>query len=122
MSLIYLESINMNMNMEKIGRYAFLLGLVISLVAGFINIGIYGALGLFVLGVIVGFLNVTGKEVQGFLLGTVALLLAFSSLTMFVTLPGGATIVAIAGSFVAFVAGGALIVALKTVYEVTSSK
>lgn len=110
------------MDMQKLGRYAFLLGLLISVLAGFMNIGYYGVLGLFVLGVIVGLLNVTGKEVQSFLLGTVALMLVGTSLSLLSGLPGGAAITAIIQHFTAFVAGGALIVALKEVYSVTSTK
>ncbi|MCX6814397.1 MAG: hypothetical protein NTY20_01995 [Candidatus Aenigmarchaeota archaeon] len=109
------------MNMEKIGRYLFLLGLVITVIAGFVDIGIYGLAGLFVLGIIVGILNITGKEVQPFLLGTVALLLVGSSLGALATITGP-QVVAIINNFITFVAGGALIVALKEVYSLTSSK
>jgi hypothetical protein len=108
------------MNMEKIGRYAFIAGLIISVIAGFMAIGDMGIAALVVLGVIVGILNVTGKEVQPFLLGTVALMLVGSALSMvlatFPPVPG------ILSAFVAFVAGAALIVALKEVYAITSSK
>jgi len=110
------------MNMEKLGRYAFLLGLVISVVAGFLTLNLYILVGLFVLGVIVGVLNVTSKEVQPFLLGTVALLLAGSTLSVITALPGGAAVKGIVEAFTVFVAGGALIVALKQVYAVTSTK
>ena len=51
---------------EKIGRYAFLVGLVISVLAGFIELGTMGLSLLVVLGIVVGFLNVTGKESQRF--------------------------------------------------------
>ena len=110
------------MNMEKIGRYLFLLGLVISVIAGFANVGIYGLVALFILGIIVGVLNVTGKEVQPFLLGTVALLLVGSALGVLSAIPGGEAVTAIIQHFTVFVAGSALIVALKEVYSVTSSK
>lgn len=112
------------MNMEKVGRYLFLLGLVISVIAGafYAAPDLYVVAGLFVLGIIVGVLNVTGKEVQSFLLGTVALLLVGNSLSLLSTLPFGSQIAGIIQHFVVFVAGGALIVALKEVYSVTSSK
>ena len=112
------------MDMTKIGRYLFLLGLVIAVISGFVYTApdMYVVAGLLILGVIVGVLNVTGKEVQPFLLGTVALLLAGSALSALSALPGGAQIASIITHFTVFVAGGALIVALKEVYAVTSSK
>jgi ATP synthase protein I len=101
---------------EKIGRYAFLVGLVISVLAGFIDMGATGLSLLVVLGVIVGFLNVTGKESQRFLVGTIALMLVG---TIGINLPAiGTTVTSIVSAFTAFVAGAALIVALKEVYSV----
>jgi len=110
------------MNMEKIGRYAFLGGLLISVLAGLltvfgISIGTVGLAALVVLGIIVGFLNVTGNEVQRFLLGTVALMLVGS-----VGLTFGSAVASVVSAFTSFVAGAALIVALKEVYAITSSK
>jgi hypothetical protein len=108
------------MNMEKIGRWAFIAGLIITVIAGFVNVGEMGLAALVVLGVIVGILNVTGKEVQPFLLGTVALMLVGAGLgSVLSTLP---YIPGILSAFVSFVAGAALIVALKEVYAITSSK
>jgi len=106
------------MNMEAVGRYAFIVGIVISVIAGFFDLGVYGLPALAVLGIIVGFLNVTGVEVQKFLLGTVALMLVGSALhTTLGTMVGG-----MLSAFVAFVAGAALIVALKEVYTITKAK
>ncbi len=113
------------MDMQKIGRYAFLAGLVISVLAGLMpmfgmSIGFYGLVALVVLGVIVGILNVTGKEVQPFLLGTVALMIVGTALGS--VLSSVQAVADILSAFVAFVAGAALIVALKEVYAITSSK
>ena len=110
------------MSTQKIGRYAFLLGLAVSVIAGFVNVGYYGVLGLFALGVIVGVLNVTGKEVQSFLLGTIALMLVGTSLSLLSGIPGGDTLITIIQHFTAFVAGGALLVALREVYGITSTQ
>ena len=110
------------MDMEKVGRYLFLAGLVISVLAGLFDMGFYGGTGLFVLGIIVGVLNVTGKEVQKFLLATIALMLVGASLNMLSALPGGGFVAIVISHFTVFVAGGALIVALKEVYGVTKSK
>jgi hypothetical protein len=111
------------MDMEKLGRYTFVLGLVISVIAGFVNIPVWGLIGLLLLGVVVGLLNITGKEVQPFLLGTIALMLVgASTLSLMASIPGGEIIASIIRHFTAFVAGGALIVALKEVYSLTSTK
>jgi uncharacterized membrane protein YfhO len=113
------------MNMETIGRYAFIVGLVISVIAGLMtlanmSIGAVGLAALVVLGIIVGFLNVTGSEVQRFLLGTVALLLVGAGLGM--TLSTMPVLPGILAAFTSFVAGAALIVALKEVYSITKAK
>ena len=107
------------MNMEKAGRIAFYVGLVISLAAGFVDIGANGIWGLVVLGIIVGALNVTGKEVHTFLLATVALLLVGWSLASIPSSVG--FLQTILNHFMAFIAGAALLVALKEVYSVTKS-
>ncbi|MBI4176383.1 MAG: hypothetical protein HY518_04200 [Candidatus Aenigmarchaeota archaeon] len=106
--------------MDK-GSIAFYIGLIIAIIAGFANIGSVGFQALVVLGVIVGILNVTGEEVQHFLLGTVALLLAGAALWNIDW--GAVTFVKnVIGAFTAFVAGAALIVGLKIVWTVTKSK
>lgn len=103
---------------EKIGRIAFLVGLVIAVIAGFFDIGALGLTALVLLGVVVGLLNVTGKEVDKFLLGAVALMLVGVSGTT-LAIP---VITGILNAFIAFVAGAALIVALKEVYAITKAK
>jgi len=108
------------MDKATIGRYAFIVGLVISVIAGFVSVGDMGLAALVVLGVIVGFLNVTGEEVQKFLLGTVALMLVGSGLHS--VMAAVAFVPGILSAFVSFVAGAALIVALKEVYTITKSK
>ena len=106
------------MDKELIGRWAFIIGLVISVAAGFVQLNSTLYAGLVVLGVIVGFLNVTGDEVQKFLLGTVALMLVGTGLGNLL----GSVIGGVLSAFTAFVAGAALIVALKEVYSITKSK
>jgi len=48
------------MAMETFGRMAFYIGLIISVVAGWVQIGGTGLMVLAVLGIVVGLLNVTG--------------------------------------------------------------
>lgn len=108
------------MDLEKIGRLAFYIGLIISVAAGFMNVGATGLAALVVLGIIVGGLNVTGKETQKFLLATVALLLVGSAIS---AIPAfGGFLQTVLNHFLAFVAGAALLVALREVYEITKSQ
>jgi hypothetical protein len=101
----------------KIGRIAFLVGLLISVVMGFVNLGANALAALVVLGIIVGFLNVTGKESQRFLVGTIALMVVGS---VGIQIPAvGSVVTSILQAFVMFVAGAALVVSLKEVYGVT---
>jgi len=97
------------------GNWAFLVGLIIALVAGFVNIPFY-ALILVLLGLVVGFLNVSVKETHGFLVATVALIVAGSANLDLVW--SGLT--AILGNIVIFVAPAALVVAIKALYEIAS--
>jgi len=112
------------MDMEKIGRLAFIVGLVISVIAGLFDLStmgieIYVFAVLAVLGVIVGFLNVKGEEVQQFLVATIALVLVGTAL---ISIPAIGTIAtSIVSAFISFVSGAALIVALKTVYSVSKA-
>ena len=116
------------MEMHQIGKYAFLIGVAIAIIAGFASAPINGASGttagyvmmaVVVLGLVVGFLNVTGDEMKSFLLATIA-----------VVLMGTANLSAIpvAGQYLenmvlnvaAFVAPAALVVGLKSVYNLSA--
>lgn len=101
------------MNLVSIGHWSFILGLIISVIAGFG--GQIPALMtvLIVLGLIVGFLNVTEKESTAFLVGVIALLL--------IGLSGLATVsyiswaVPILINVIAFIGAAGLVVAVKQV-------
>ncbi len=63
--------------LSKIGFWAFIIGLILCVVAGFAwanNNGV--VIALLVLGLIIGFLNVTAKETMLFLVATIALMVA----------------------------------------------
>lgn len=110
------------MNMEQIGRWLFLLGAAVSVVVGFMpNLGNEAIVGLFVLGIIIGILNVTGKESHSFLLAAVALLLVGSATG---SVLGGlaAQLEAALNAFTVFVAGAALLVALREVVTISREK
>jgi len=106
------------MGMESIGRIAFYIGLIVSIVAGWVQIGGTGLVVLAVLGLIVGLLNVTGKETNRFLVATLALVVAGVALKDVF----GAVVGDILVAYIAFTAASALIVALKEVYSMQKSK
>jgi len=102
---------------EMVGKWAFVIGLIISIVAGIVNIGASGLAWLVVLGIIVGFINVTSKEVTGFLIATIALMMIGS---VGLNLPAvGLFVTSIVTAFTSFVAGAAFIVAIKEVFAIT---
>ncbi len=103
------------MNRERIGKWAFIIGLVIAVVAGllFQPEGVIWVLA--ILGVLVGFLNVAAEETRGFLLASIALTLSATALN---TLPVFGTALSLVLPFVvAFVAGGMIVVALKELFQ-----
>jgi len=105
---------------EMVGKWSFIIGLIISVIAGIVNIGATGLTWLVILGVIVGFLNVTSKEVTGFLIATIALMLVGN---VGLSLPAvGSFVTSVVSAFTAFVAGAALIVAIKEVFSITKSR
>ncbi len=120
------------MDNEMIGRNAFIIGVVIALLAGLASgIGQTRALGgiagwmpivLVILGIIVGFLNISDKEVDKFLVASIALLVVSNAGTGLGLIdqaiaPLGAILVAIVANVAVFVAPAALIVGLKAIHK-----
>jgi hypothetical protein len=106
-------------NLEKVGRWAFIAGLVLVIVAGALFVAEATASWvtwiLAILGLVVGFLNVSTKEPQGFLLPAVALTLSASAVR---TLPGvGFMLTNILVNAVAFIGAAMLVVAIKALLE-----
>ena len=105
--------------MEKVGRIVFIIGVVVSIIAGFItSYWIFPILT--ILGLIVGFLNVTAKEVQSFLLAAIGLVIisAFGSDQINALPQIGSTLGRIYVALLTFVSPAAIIVALKAIYSV----
>jgi len=103
------------MNREKIGKWAFIIGLVLAVLAGIFFQPGWAIWVLAILGVIVGLLNVTAEETRGFLLASIALTLSATALN---TLPVlGTALSYILPFVVAFVAGGMIVVALKELFQ-----
>ena len=103
------------MNIAMIGKWAFIIGLVIAVLAGLFFQPAWAIWVLAILGVIVGLLNVTAEETRGFLLASIALTLSATALN---TLPIiGTALSYILPFVVAFVAGGMIVVALKELFQ-----
>jgi len=107
------------MKRETIGKWAFIAGLVIAVLAGLLFQPQGAIWVLAILGVIVGFLNITEEETRGFLLASIALTLSATALN---TLPVLGTALSLILPFiVAFVAGGMIVVALKELFATARS-
>jgi hypothetical protein len=75
--------------LSKIGFWAFIIGLILAVIAGLITVNkdpnAAVVVVLIILGLIIGLLNVTGKEIMLFLVATIALIVTghvFQSLTV----------------------------------------
>lgn len=110
---------------EKIGGWAFILGVLIAVLAGLASGALdataagYVTLALVILGVVVGFLNIGDKEVNDFLLAAVAVvLIGTANLTAIPVI--GTYLALMVLNVAAFVAPAALVVALKAIYNLAS--
>lgn len=99
----------------KVGKWAFIVGLVLAGVAGLFFQAVWAVWVLALLGVIVGILNIPAEDTQGFLLAAIAFALSATALNT-IPLVGG-TIANILGYVAAFVAGAMIVVALKALFK-----
>lgn len=113
-----------NKTVQKIGSWSFLIGMLISVVAGFMTGGnwypvMVGVL--VILGLIVGFLNVTGRETTPFLLSAVVLVIVadFGGRALSVVSP---VLQQIFNAIVVFVVPSTIVVALKAIYALASDE
>jgi hypothetical protein len=97
-----------------VGKWAFIVGLVLAGVAGlFFQVG-WMVWVLAIFGVIVGLLNIIAQDTQSFLLAAIAFALSATALN---TVPFvGGTIGNILGYVAAFVAGATIVAAAKTLF------
>lgn len=113
------------MNWQKIGTWAFLLGVLIALVAGIatafttvdVVLTMYVAFAMLVLGLVIGLLNVTDKETVGFLVAAIALMSTKAALGAL----GSPVLDAIVGNIAALAAPAAFVVALKAVWAMSQN-
>jgi hypothetical protein len=108
------------MNLATVGKWAFIIGLVIAVLAGLFFQPTWAIWVLAILGVIVGLLNVTAEETQSFLLAAIALALSATALNMIPVI--GTALSYVLPFVVAFVAGATIVVALKTLFETARKK
>ena len=106
-----------------VGRWSFILGLVIAVLAAFVTAVSQATvvLVLFILGLLIGFLNISERDSTRFLTGLIALfLIGVSSLGALAVFGSVETyLVQILGNFLAFVGAAGLVVSLKAVLETT---
>jgi len=111
--------------MEALGKWAFIIGLIIAAVAAFIP-GYTGIilLILFILGLVIGFINIHEKNVMKFLVAIVTLLvLGVASINALDVLQiVNVYLKLILGNFIAFVSAAGLVVAIKAIVETSKSK
>jgi hypothetical protein len=108
-------------NLEVIGKWAFLIGLLLAVIAGLIEeAGLYTvpqlALILVVLGLIVGLLNITEKNVVKLLVAIIALVTVGGAAVA--AIPGiNAYLTAMLANIIALAGAAGLVVAVKAIYE-----
>ena len=110
--------------MDKIGEWAFLIGVVIALILGlFIGeaTGTYATI-LVGLGVIVGLINIAEKETMPYLVAAIALLVAGSAGLGTLPFANLINLSAMLQNIVLFVAPAAVIVSLKTIITLGKKK
>jgi hypothetical protein len=106
--------------MEKIGTWAFLIGVLIAVVAGLVPTFSQPPLAgqvawvLVILGLVVGFLNIRAREIQEFLIACVAILVVAG---MGGLPPLGRTLGTILTNIIAFVAPAAFLVACRAIWQ-----
>lgn len=107
------------MSKGTLGRWAFVIGLIISVLLGFVTFT-YASLVLVILGLIVGFMNVSEKDASNYLVAVIALILVGVAGLQALSVLGSlyTWIQTVLTSFITFAAASAVIVALKVMFEI----
>ena len=102
-----------------VGFWAFIIGLVIAVIAGLVLPGNpLVVLVLVVLGIVIGFLNVTAKETQALLLAAIALIVVGNAFAPLKFLGIDTYIAGILAYITVLVAPAAVIAAIKTIWAI----
>lgn len=110
---------------QSVGNWAFILGVIIAILAGLFagsldaSMAGWVTLVLVVLGLVVGLLNINDKETSGFLIAAIALMAVGTANLGSIDMVG-VYLASMVQNIAAFVAPAALIVALKAVYNLAS--
>ncbi len=110
-----------------LGPAAFYIGLLIVLGTAFIAPSGWLYVGLAVLGVIVGLLNITAEQTAPFLLASIAFIVTATGMQGLITTTIGAGAIPIeltrlAANITVFVGSGAMLIALRAIYEMAKSR
>ncbi len=102
--------------MAQVGKWTFIVGLVIAVAGGLGFDQAWFGWVLAVLGLVVGFLNVSDKESQTFLLAAIALIVAANAVGGIPYI--GELVSRIIANLVLFLGGAVLVVAVKSLFAV----
>ncbi len=105
--------------MTDVGKWAFIIGLVLAVLSGFLGVP-YLAFVLLALGLIVGFLNVSTKEEQLYLIAVIAMLAIGIGGVQALSILGVSLadwVNTVFANFITFVAASGLVVAVKAVIK-----
>jgi len=112
-----------NNGMEKVGAWAFIIGVILAILAGlFFRANAVVTSILILLGIIVGFLNITDKETSAYLLAAVSLVIvtSFGGAVLGNVAVVGMYLESILGAIMTFVIPAVIIVALKAIYSLAN--
>ena len=104
--------------MSNIGSWSFIIGLIIAVLVGlFAEASGVLVTVLVILGLIVGFLNISDKEVNRFLVASIALILSGLAGDFLAMVPAiGDLLQRIVSNFMILVAPAAIVVSVKAIY------
>ena len=108
-------------NLVLIGKWAFIIGLALAVIAGLIQ-GVYTipslVLILVILGLIVGFLNIAERDTVKILVAIIALMM-IGGITLSAIPTINTYLEAMLGNILIFASGAGLVVAIKAIVETT---
>jgi glucan phosphoethanolaminetransferase (alkaline phosphatase superfamily) len=111
---------------KLLGPVAFYVGLLISVIGSFVaepSGALYGVLA--VLGIIVALLNITAKEVNMYMVSSIAFIVSFSAVQQLVTAAGSTIptwLSRLAANLVVLVGAGVIVIALKAIYQLAKAE
>jgi hypothetical protein len=109
--------------LQKYGSYAFMLGVIVAVLAGLLPLMGMQELGwvpllLVILGFLVGLLNIKDKETTHFLIAALALGMGSTALSPLAGIVGMDMVFDIFRNIALFVSPAAFVVAIKAIYEI----